>query len=96
MSRMSIPKRFRLLGIEYTVSIVAADDWHSIEACGLFDSARNHISVLEGPQDAIEQRIWHEIAHAILKAMGRSKLYADEAFVDLIASCIHQVITSQE
>lgn len=93
---MGIPRRFKLLGITYTVSLVAPTDWHSTEAVGLFDSTRNHIAVLAGNPDANAQAFWHECVHAILKAMGKSKLYEDEAFVDLFASMIHQIIVTSE
>ena len=66
------------------------------EAVGLFDVSSRQILILKADKATMEQVYLHELEHAILLAMGRDKLYKDEAFVDLHAGMLHQVLTSME
>lgn len=96
---MKIPKRFKLLGIEYTVKLIPAADWpeEHKEAVGLFSERNYEIWVLQTKKkQAMEQTFLHEAMHGILSAMGRDDLYGNEQFIDLLASLMHQMITTSE
>lgn len=93
---MKIPKRFQLMGQVYTVRILRNSDWKDPEAVGLFDNASRQILILKADLPTMQQVFLHEAEHAILLAMGRDDLYKDEAFVDLHAGLLHQLLTSAE
>ncbi|HKS75844.1 MAG TPA: hypothetical protein VJQ82_21710 [Terriglobales bacterium] len=93
---MKIPKRFHLMGQVYTVRILKQSDWKDPEAVGLFDNASRQILILKADPPTMQQVFLHEAEHAILLAMGRDDLYKDEAFVDLHAGLLHQLLTSAE
>lgn len=93
---MKIPKHFQLMGQTYTVRIVRESDWKDPEAVGLFDNATRQILILKADVATMQQVFLHEATHAILLVMGRDELYKDEAFVDLNAGLLHQLLTSME
>jgi hypothetical protein len=92
---MRIPKRFRLLGQEYTVEVLQSERWPEESDCvGIFRPNTHEIILRHNKsRSAIEHAFLHELNHAILNAMGRDKLYKDEAFVDLQAALLHQALT---
>ena len=93
---MKIPKRFRLLGQEYTVTILPQSQWKDPEAVGLFDTGSRQILILKAPRETMEQVALHELTHAILAVMGQDKLYKNEAFVDLFSGLLHQYLITSE
>lgn len=93
---MRIPKRFNLMGQAYTVRVVPKSEWKDPEAVGLFDNSSRCILILRADKATMEQIFLHELEHAVLLAMGRDKLYKDEAFVDLHAAMYHQILTTME
>lgn len=93
---MKIPKRFHLMGHVYEVVIVPRSQWKDPEAVGLFDNNSRRILILKSDSASMQQVYLHEVSHAMLLAMGRDKLYRDESFVDLLASMLHQILTTSE
>lgn len=93
---MKIPKQFQLMGHTYAVRIVKQSDWKDPEAVGLFDNTSRQILILKSDVATMQQVFLHEATHAILLVMGRDELYKDEAFVDLNAGLLHQLLTSME
>jgi hypothetical protein len=91
---MKIPKRFSLLGQEYTVEVVLPQDWNRDDCVGIFTPNTRQIHLLFNKyRPALEQAFLHELDHAVLLAMGRDELYKDEAFVDLHAG-LHQALST--
>lgn len=88
-----IPKSFMLFGTEYVVSRIGLSNEHfgrcDAMACQIDLNSDKLIS-----ETVLEQTFWHEVIHAILWRSGNAKLGKDEDFVDLMASCIHQVVTT--
>jgi len=92
---MKIPKRFTLLGQEYTVEVVLPQDWNREDCVGLFTPSTRNIQLLFNKyRPAIEQAYLHELGHAILNVMGKDDLYKDEGFIDLHAGLLHQALTT--
>lgn len=91
---MRIPKSFRLMGCEYTVTVVQPEDWKDNESCGLFYSYTREIHVLFGPPESVEHAFLHELMHAVMHAMGETKLYGNEKFIDMSAGLLHQALIS--
>lgn len=88
---MRIPGRFTLLGVSYTVRVVPESDWKIDDAVGYFLPHTHEILIRAGRQALVEQTYYHELCHAVLHAMGRDRLYRDEAFVDLFGAMLHQI-----
>ena len=92
---MTIPKRVRIGGIDYTIKhvprLVSADG----DLCnGLFDSNRSVIelnSENELSQGRIEQVLIHEILHGIVFTTGLN-LEDEEITVNVLAKGLYQVI----
>ncbi len=98
---MKIPKKFQLVGHEIKVEFV--DDLYSRR--GVVGQARYNENTLliqssipghvRGISD-LEQTYWHEAVHYILVTMGQDKINANDAFVDLFASLLHQILKTSE
>ena len=92
---MTIPKRVRIGGIDYTIKhvprLVSADG----DLCnGLFDSNRSVIelnSENDLSQGRIEQVLIHEILHGIVFTTGLN-LEDEEITVNVLAKGLYQVI----
>lgn len=92
-----IPKQFKL--VNYTWSVVVSptplpmDD--GARVFGWCDTDTRTIT-LDGTLDP--EQLWHtwlhELTHAILNALGRSALFADEDFVDSFSGGLAQVYPS--
>jgi hypothetical protein len=91
-----IPNSFQLLGQRYTVRLLSKDEWKDGDAVGLFYSQPKEIHVLDTNAQLIEHSYLHELTHAILLAMGKRKLYEDEAFVDLFSGMLQQAFNTAE
>ena len=92
---MKIPKRFNLLGQEYTVDVVLPQDWNRDDCVGIFTPSSRKIQLLFNKyRPALEQAFMHELAHAVFNFVGRDELYKDEALVDLVAGLTHQALTT--
>lgn len=106
MKHFKIPSKFSILGIEHKV-IFDEDVCKKASAYGLFVSNPKTVYLTKKlwydnetfallNDDAIAQTFWHEIVHAILKAMNEDELFENEKFVDIFAGMIYQVIKSSE
>ena len=89
-----IPKSFQLLSYTWTVKLHPGPiPYEDTTANGLCDFANKTI-VLNADQEP--EAIWHawlhEVAHAVLEAIGRVKLSADEGFVDSLSGALAQVL----
>jgi len=93
---VAVPRKFKLLGIEYTVSVISSRDWKRPRVVGYLDAEKCHIQIKKARGDVTEQTFWHEVAHVMLTTMGREDLSSNEEFVDLLASMIHQVLATSE
>lgn len=97
---MKIPKQFELFG--RTIHVEYQDDLARIsDALGRSDYSTDTITLQNaapGYQRSlaqIEQTFFHEMVHFILQGMN-SKLQDDENFIDLFASCLHQVLVTSK
>jgi hypothetical protein len=84
-----IPRTFSLLG--HDVNVVF-DPQPDSEDAGMWDSDTDVITVYvaTGNADMVGHTFYHELVHAILRAMGRNDLDEDEAFVDLFGGLLWQ------
>lgn len=98
---MKIPKAFWLFGHKIEVSYV--DDLTVRQnAIGEARYQENKIYLQNNtptyPQDKsqIEQTFYHELIHMIFKYSEREKLSKDEELVNIVASLLHQALTTAE
>lgn len=90
---MRIPITVPLLGHRITVTIIPAADWPHGETVGMWEPAKNAISLhADLSRTALEQTYLHELTHAALDQMAH-RLSKNEAFVDQFASLLHQALT---
>ena len=97
---MKVPKRFKLFGQTYTVEILNDyEDGSDSQGVAQFNKNRivlqNHKS-LNRPEAKTEQVYLHEVIHVIFNELHYPKEAYNEQMVDLIASALHQVITTSE
>ena len=100
---MKIPKKFKLFGETITVEYVL-DLIEKHERMGQAIYRENKIQLLDIDNDTystkptvhIEQTFFHELIHFILTKMNLNDLSADEKFVDVFASLLHQAMTTME
>lgn len=96
---MKIPKQISIL--DQTYKIHFKDDFsHVSNYLGKIIYDENVI-YLQTPdrfntKNKIQSVFWHEVVHGVLAALNRDDLNNDEAFVDLVAACVNQVIISGE
>ena len=102
---MQIPKRFKLHGqtieVKEDPNLLDSHDWN-----GAASYRRGEISILPSSPTSprkpgqIEQTFCHELVHHLFYAAnakaGDNWLHKDEEMVDLIASLLHQAITTAE
>lgn len=95
----NIPKKFIIGGVEYTVN--------SVEHCGLNDDygfwrSQGIIEIAsqaggyEVSESKRKQTFLHELTRAILFAMGKEELNANEAFVNTFSSFLAEAIRTME
>lgn len=100
MNVLSIPKSFQLLGLEYSVNIISAEDWvepaEDKMTVGTFNPPDSSICIKEQPYQQMIYTFFHEVSHVIMLAIGKDELYADEGFVDLLGAMIQQILQSAE
>jgi Zn-dependent peptidase ImmA (M78 family) len=90
-----IPKKFKLMGAEYTVNLVGPKKWPDDEAVGLCNFLNQEISILSAVSEVQQQQTFcHELVHCILDKMGENDLNDNEQFVDLFGSLLHQAWTT--
>ena len=98
---MKIPKRFKLFGRTITVEY----NQNEADECDFKGATRwrkdqillaNPNVYKTGTAKGQEQTFCHELVHYILYLMRNEKLGNDEDFVDLFASCLHQVLDTME
>ena len=101
MSKFVIPKRFRLFGklieVELVSTLVCDRD-----AVGSGSFRKNEIIIqdkcdgYDTTDENIEQNFLHEVVHFILHALHYENLDENEQLIDLIASSLHQILTTME
>lgn len=92
---MKIPRSFCLHGKTYRVHIVAHSKWKEPDAVAFFRSTDCTIHIDGELEDERRGHAFcHELAHAILHAMGETRLYENEKFIDLLGALLHQAWTS--
>ena len=83
---MSLPKKFELGGVSWTVKEVE----YLPGLMGACDPTTATILILKSlPPETKEHTFYHEAVHACMYAMG--KTVHDEEFVDGIATFLHQL-----
>ena len=97
---MKIPKKFKLFGQTYTVEI-HADHEDGNDNQGIAQFNKNKIILqdhksLKRPETKTEQVYLHEVIHIIFNDLNYPKETYNEQMVDLIASALHQIITTSE
>lgn len=98
-----IPKTFELGGSNYTVvstdkrpeGISSSTCAHVIYSKNLIEIFNNHIGY-EAADDYKTLSYYHEITHAILRAMGRDDLNDDESFVETFSNFLHQIMKTSK
>ena len=95
-----IPSAFKICGIDIAVESVPMESWHLYdpkhENQGLYFPDKGVIYIRDGLEGQQKQQTWiHEVVHVVLSTMNHP-LNTDEAFVDLFASLLHQVLTTME
>jgi hypothetical protein len=98
---MQIPKRFKLFG--QTIEVKEDPNlWHDQNYVGLADYRNNRItlqSTTEGcscPVEQIEQTFCHELLHHLFDKGGYADDRGNEDKVDMLASLLHQALTTME
>lgn len=91
---MRIPSQFQIINRWYSVVDQTPSSHTKDDPCfGECDSNIGRI-YLNGPEIpdriSLEQTFLHELIHACLDAIGKSKLSKDEDFVDALAAVLHQ------
>lgn len=98
---MRIPKRFKLMGKEYTVEYMPKLNftdgavgiaYHRTRRIGLQTDCPEY----PRSKEENEQTFLHELTHHILHVMEHSKLCDNEKFVNMFAGFLHQALTTME
>lgn len=94
-----VPISFQCLG--HTITVVWEDELladDGDEVWGLCDYTSNTIQLVKPrpgiDPEIIRQTFWHEAMHYFCHLLNRFDLKDDEAFIDLMASAIHQTLKS--
>lgn len=101
MGEFRIPKRFKILGHTVEVAEEPGMFFHRgrFAECSLEGKTINlaplspHHPVTRG---SVEHSFLHEVVHFLLYHTEQAKLGDNEAFVDLLAGLLHQVLTTME
>ena len=101
MSRVNIPKIFKLFGnkirVRWVSTLISTDRLY-----GRTDFVRFRIFLQSRKEGAPltrrvrEQAFWHETTHQILSAIGENEFNDDEARVERLAQAIHQVLRTSK
>ena len=97
--KFKIPKKFKIGGVDYLVK--------QVEHCGIDDNfgfwkpqgiikIANQSGGYEVSDSRKRQTFLHELTHAILFAMGKEELNADESFVNTFSSFLSEAINTME
>ena len=99
MSKLTIPKTFKLMGLDYEVgysdTLLRENDMvgcHCPRSLRITLHQSDHVT----KQKAVEHTYCHEITHAILEHMGEPELCHNEKFVDMFGGLLHQILTTSE
>ena len=103
---MIIPKQFKLFGSTIKVIYDQKRFIDNTESMGFASYRENTITLnpvlLNDNTEIAEQTFLHEVVHFILYFAGPAftktdnHMHKDEDFVDLVASILHQILTTQE
>jgi hypothetical protein len=91
-----IPKTFSLMNRDYNVDRATEDEQEDMDEVpggllGLCDLDGSRIILgKHRTREAYEHTYFHELAHALLEAVGKPKLSGDEALVDALGAALHQ------
>jgi hypothetical protein len=98
---MQIPKRFKLFG--QTIEVKESHSlWHGMNYVGLADYRNNsitlqvHSDAVSVPAEQIEQTFCHELFHHLFDKGGYADDRGNEDKVDMLASLLHQALTTME
>lgn len=98
---MKIPKRFKLMG--QTIEVVREQTMlETLDCNGEARYRLNQIAIqpnnagVHRPDSYWEQVFLHELMHWIFYQMHEPELRANEKIVDLVASLLHQALTTAE
>ena len=87
-----IPKSFQIFG--HTIKVKITEDL-SADNVGEWAPGQQEIRILPVGKNFTksnqEQTFWHETTHAIFDVLSYPKHYTDEALVDRIGQCLHQI-----
>jgi hypothetical protein len=91
--RLKVPKTFQLGGVQWSVELV---DKISGDDLGECDSTGYKIQLLRSlDHQAMVHTFYHELLHAILDTLGRSKLSKDEELVDAASNLLVQFLKTR-
>ena len=101
MNEIRIPKRFKLMGQTISVEQVShiGNTNNTLGEARHFQNSillQKSVEGMELPTDRAAQIYLHEVMHLVLHNAGVAEMAADETFVDLISSLLHQVLTTSE
>ena len=91
--RPRLPTSFSLMNRDYTVRKATPEEVDLLEDVvhGFCDFEEAEIVVFPGRnRDHLEHVYFHELAHALLQAIGQPKLASNEAIVDALGGALHQ------
>ncbi len=87
-----IPKSFQLMG--HTIKVKVTEDLSS-DNVGEWKPGQQEIRILPVGKNFTksnqEQTFWHEATHAMFDVLSYPDYYSDEALVDRIGQCLHQI-----
>lgn len=83
-------KSLKILGTDFSIRL--ADDLEMGTTDGEAHMAKSLIKVAKNEKQYMKRILWHEMMHIVLKMQGYSDLSNDEAFVERLATAIHQII----
>jgi len=87
-----IPKSFKLMG--HIIKVKVTEDL-STDNVGEYKPGQQEIRILPVGKNFTkshqEQTFWHEATHAIFDVLAYPDYYTDEALVDRIGQCLHQI-----
>lgn len=95
---MEIPKQVRVGRTLYQIKLIPSlpTSWHAGQV--RYDAAEILVSTHAGTSnrkrtaEELTQLFWHEVVHAALHDMGRTRLCNDEDFVDALAERLTDVV----
>lgn len=89
-----IPEQFSILNRDFVVEYIDADvleEMLGVKVYGCVNIEEAAILLAPHPnRDHLEHTYFHELAHCLVKAIGRDDLNEDEPFIDALGGALHQ------